>query len=222
MCAGVDGEIAAGHKYQLFDARRQARQDGNRLRALQCQKPVFGHGDHVAAAANFGLDMGDVVDFARTVNNDKYLVVALVEEHQVIHDGAVFGQQQAVALFAHCQVDHVHRHQGFKRGSGVWAYQAQLAHVGHVKQTSGFARVQVFGHQAHGVLHRHGVTGKGHHACIQFDMQRVERRGQQRGGHGISRSGHGQSPDGWGQWAIQGSSNIAKALGWFAPAVRFT
>jgi hypothetical protein len=85
------------------------------------------------------------------------------------------------------QADHVHRHQAFEARPRHRADQAQLAHVRHVEQAGGVAGVQVLGHQAGGVLHRHAVAGKGHHAGAQFQVQRVERGGQQRGrpfGHG--------------------------------------
>jgi hypothetical protein len=50
--------------------------------------------------------------------------------------------------------------------------------------------VQVFGHQAGGVLHWHAVTGKRHHAGAQFKVQRMQRGVQQfRGGGGVRHSG---------------------------------
>ena len=63
---------------------------------------------------------------------------------------ALIGQQQAVALLAGGQADHVHGNQRFERGSGIGPDQAQLAHVRHVEQAGGVARVVVFGHRPAG------------------------------------------------------------------------
>ena len=83
-------------------------------------------------------------------------------------DAAAFViEQQAVALLARSQVDHVHRHQALERGRCIGSDQAQLAHVRDVKQAGCGAGVQVLGHQACRVLHRHRVTGKRHHARAQ-------------------------------------------------------
>jgi hypothetical protein len=42
--------------------------------------------------------------------------------------------------------------------------------------------MDVFSHQAHGVLNRHAVARKGHHARAQFKMQRIERGIEQSSG----------------------------------------
>ena len=182
MRARVYREIATGHEYQPFHAGSQAGQGGHGLGALQCQQCMVGHRDDLASAANLGLDVGNIADLAGAVDDHKNLVVALVEEHQVIDDAALVIEQQAVALFAHGQIDHVHRDQRLKRRCGVRTNQTQLAHVRNVKQTGGLARVVVFGHQASRVLHRHGIAGKRHHARAKFDVKGVKRCGQQRFG----------------------------------------
>jgi hypothetical protein len=183
----VPGEAAAGHEHQLPDTGHEARERRNGLRALQREQGAFGHRDDLAAMADVGLDVRDVADLAGAVD-DHEEVFTPVDEHQVVNDRAFIGQQQTVTLFAHGQVDHVHRHQGLERGGGVRADQAQLAHVRDVEQAGGPACVVVLGHQAGGVLHRHGVAGKRHHARTEFDVQRVQRGGEQSGlgcGHGI-------------------------------------
>jgi hypothetical protein len=95
---------------------------------------------------------------------------APVDEHQVIDDAAFVIEQQAVALLAGLQADHVHGNQGLERGCGVSTHQAQLAHVRDVEQAGGGAGVVVFGHQAGRVLHRHRIAGKRHHAGTEFHM----------------------------------------------------
>jgi hypothetical protein len=45
--------------------------------------------------------------------------------------------------------------------------------------------MDVFSHQAHGVLNRHAVARKGHHASAQFEMQRIKWGIEQ--GSGVSR-----------------------------------
>ena len=152
---------------------------------MQCQQGHFRHRNHLAAVADLGLDVGNVTHLAGAVDDDKNLVVAFVEEHQVVNDAAVVIEQQAVALLAHGQIDHVHRHQGLESGGGVGAHQAQLAHVGHIKQAGGRAGVVVFGHQAGWVLHGHGIAGKRHHAGAQRDMQVVQRNVQEARQQGV-------------------------------------
>ena len=122
--------------------------------------------------------MGNIGHLAGTIHHDKDVGLA-AHKHQVVHDAAGFVEQQAVALLAYGQIHHVHRHQAFKGRSGIGSDQAQLAHMRDIKQSGGRARVVVFGHQAGRVLHRHGVTGKRHHARTEFNVQGVQGRGLQ-------------------------------------------
>jgi hypothetical protein len=79
---------------------------------LQRQQRHLGHGDDLAARADFGLDVGDVAHLAGAVDDDEEVVgVVAVDEHQVVDDAARVIEQQAVALLAGGQVDHVDRHQ---------------------------------------------------------------------------------------------------------------
>ena len=175
--------MPAAHEDQVFDAGRQARQRSHRLRPLQGQQGLLGQGLHRAARTYAGLDVGDVRHLAGAVDDDEDVVLAL-KEHQVVEDAAFVVQQQAVALLAHRQVDHVDRHQALECGGGVTAGQAQLAHVRHVEQAGGLACAQVLGHQAAGVLHRHAVASERDHARTQFQVQRMQRGFQQIGGIG--------------------------------------
>ena len=167
------------------------------MRPLQRQQAALGHGHNGAAAANARLDVGDVAHLAGAVD-DHEQVSAPVDEHQVVDDGALFGEQQAIALLAYRQADHVDRHQRFEGGGGIGAFQAQLPHVRDVEQAGGPAGVVVLGHQAGGVLHRHGVAGKGHHAGAQFEVQRMQGRALQGGILGGGQAGlRGQSCVPW-------------------------
>ena len=196
-----DGQAGAGHEHQLRRARCQARQHGSGLRALQRQQGLVGQWHHLAALANLRLDVGDVPHLTGAVDDDEDFIRPHAQEHQVVDDAARLVQQQAVALLAHGQVDHIDGHQRLERGGGVGADEAQLAHVRDIEQTGLRARVQVLGHQARRVLHGHGITSKGHHARAQFEVQCVQGRGQQGGG---GRGGHGQIS----------RANRGRGLGW--------
>ena len=72
--AAGDAKTPAGHEHQFFHAGRQARQRGHGLRALQRQQRHLGHGNHLAAAADFLLDVRDVADLAGAVDDDENVV----------------------------------------------------------------------------------------------------------------------------------------------------
>ncbi len=200
----LPSEGRARHEHQTLHASDQARQGGDGLRALQRQQRLIGQGDDFATCPYAGLDVGDVARFARAVDDDEQ-VLASVDEHQIVDDRALVGQQQTVALFAHRQADHIDGHQRFKRGGGIGADQSQLAHVRHVKQTSGLAGVVMLGHQTAGVLHGHVVARKRNHARAQLQMQRVQGGGQQtfrNGRRGRGRHGRHHTKKGRGSQAI--------------------
>ena len=154
----------------------------------QREQALRGQGDDLAAVADARLDMGDVGQLAGAVDDQKQMI-APVDEHQVVDDGAFVGQQQAVALLVHAQADHVHGHQRLQRAGSVGPDELQLAHVRDVEQAGGFAHLLVLGDQAVFVLHRHRIAGKGHHAGAQLDVQGVQWGGEQIGG-----IGHALSP----------------------------
>ncbi|MPM47009.1 hypothetical protein SDC9_93717 [bioreactor metagenome] len=210
----VPVELASRHEHQLFYAGDQARQHGGSLGALQRQQTALGHGDLFAAVADAFDDVRNVAHLAGTVD-DHEDVLATVEEHQVIDDAAIVIEQQAVALLAFCQADHIHRHQGFEGSCGVGTHQAQLAHVRDIEQTGCLARVVVLCHQPGGVLHGHGVAGKRHHAGAELDVQCVQGRGEQ------GRSGRGRGH------VVQTPRQMIRATHFacrsrLCPAVRFT
>ena len=146
---------------------------------LQGQQSLLGQGDDLAAQAYVRLDVGNIVDLASAVD-DEQEVVTTVDEQQVIDDAALFIEQQAVALLVQAQAHHIHGDQGFQGAGRLSAHQSDLAHVRHVKQARCGAGVFVFGHQACGVLHRHVVARKRHHACPQGQMQAMQRGFEQR------------------------------------------
>jgi hypothetical protein len=183
---------------------------------------MVGQRNHLAALADARLDVGDVAHLAGAVDDDEQLVLRHAEEHQVVDDAALVVEQQAVALLAHGQVDHVHGHQALEGGSSIGADQAQLAHVRDVEQAGFLARVQVLGHQARRVLHGHGVTGERHHAGAQFDVQRVEGRGEQgcggRCGHNNSRANGGRGTNATGFALLSALPERFTAAPWLARA----
>jgi hypothetical protein len=67
-------ETATGHEDQFLDTGHQARQGGDRLRALQGQQRALRHRDDVAALADPGLDVGDVAHLAGAIDDDKEVV----------------------------------------------------------------------------------------------------------------------------------------------------
>ena len=147
---------------------------------LQCQQRTFGHGHHLAAVADVGLQVLHVGVLAAGVHHQEDVAeggargCVGAHHHQVVEQAAAGVGEKRVALLADAQVDHVHRHQAFQRGGGVGAHQAHLAHVRDIEQRRRLAALLVLGHQAAGVLHRHGIAGKGHHAGAQALVQRVQ------------------------------------------------
>jgi hypothetical protein len=193
-------EAAAGHEGELADAGVQAAERRHGLGALQGQQRALGHGNDLAEAADAGLQVGGVGVLATGVHHHEQVAEAgavgglRAGDHQVVLQAAGVIGEQGVALLAGRQVDDVHRHQGFQGGGGIFAHQAQLAHVGDVEQGGGLAALAVLGHQAGRVLHRHGVAGERHHAGAQLKVQCVQGRVEQGGlGRGHRRSFEGSS-----------------------------
>ena len=169
------------HEDHGLHARHQARQCVHGGGALQSQQRLFWQRCDLAARGELALDVGQIGCLAGAVDHHQQ-VVAPVAKHQVVFNATLGIEQHAVALAAHGQADGVHRHQGFKGGGGIRAAEADLPHVRDVKQAGLGAGVQVFGHQAAGVLHRHVVSSKGHHAGTKFEVQGVQGRAGERGG----------------------------------------
>ena len=111
----VEFEEAAGHEGQRRHRRIQARQRRDRQRALQRQQRPLGHRNHLALAADAGLQISDVGDLAAGVDDDEQ-VVRPARNHQIVEDAACFIGEQGVTLLEHAKVDHIDRHQRFERG----------------------------------------------------------------------------------------------------------
>ena len=67
-------------------------------------------------------------------------------DHQVVEQAAAGVGEEGVALPAHAEVDHVHRHQVLQGRGGVGTDQPHLAHVRDVEQGRRLAAVLVLGH----------------------------------------------------------------------------
>ena len=139
--------------------------------------------------ADARLDVGDVGGLARPID-DQEKVIAPVDEHQVVDNGALLREQQPVALLVQAQTGNIDRHQCFQRCGRARPLEPELAHVGHVEEARAFAGMAVFRHQARGVLHRHGIPGVRNHAGVQLQVQRMQRRGgfNLLIGHGFSKA----------------------------------
>ena len=81
--------------------------------------------------------------------------------------------EEGVTLAVHGQAGDVHGHEGFQGGGRVVADQPHLAHVGDIEERGRLAAPLVLGEDARGVLHRHVVAGKGHHAGAELHVQGV-------------------------------------------------
>ena len=62
--------------------------------------------------ANLRLNMRQIGHFASAVHNQK-VIVAAIDEHQIVQNAARIIEQQAVALFIHAQALHIDGHQAF-------------------------------------------------------------------------------------------------------------
>jgi hypothetical protein len=158
------------------------RQRLRRARTLQRQQRALGHRHHLAAVADVGDQVADVGVLAAGVDHQQQVGLA-PRHHHVVEDAAAGVGEQGVTLLAHGQPKHVHRHQCFQRPRGVVANQAHLAHVRHVEQRGRLAALLVLGNDAAGIVDRHVVAGKGHHAGAMLEVQCVQRGLQQVSGH---------------------------------------
>ena len=179
----------ARHKNQRTDARHQSLQGRYRQRPLQGQQRRIGQRCDLATRADVLLDMFGIRHLAGPVDDDQKVRCA-AGEHEVVQDARVVVKQHAVALAPGCEADDVDRHERLQRRRSVSTGDAELPHVRDIKQTGSGARVQVLGHQAGRVLHRHAVAGKRNHARTQFQVQFVQ-RGAEQGGFGAGGAGCG-------------------------------
>jgi hypothetical protein len=139
-------------------------------------------------------------------------VCAPVDEHQVVDDAAFVVQQQAVALLAHLAGRSRPRASGSRTRRRRRHPTRRSWPMCDTSNRPAAVRVcWCSAIRPAGVLHRHGIAGKRHHAGAQLDMQRVQRGGEQ-----FSVMGSADMQFSWGQTRNRGTH----AMG--CPAVRFT
>ena len=110
--------------------------------------------------------------------------------HEVVEDAAFLVGELGVTLAAGGEVDDVRRHQCFECARDrlvIGANQERLSHVRDIEQPGLGAHMIVLGNDAVGVLHRHLVAGERHHAAAARDVQRMQRRFQERRWSGLRR-----------------------------------
>ena len=111
--------------------------------------------------------------------------VGRARHHQVVEDAAFLVGELGVALAARRQIHDIGGHQRFERARHrlvIGADQERLPHVRDIEQPGVGAHMIVLGDDAVGVLHRHLVAGERHHAAAARDVQRMQRRFQERRG----------------------------------------
>lgn len=125
------------------------------------------------------LKMLEIFFFTRGIDDDEEVVVH-VGDHQVVEDAAIIVGEETVALTSLSEAENIDRHEAFQRQrrvlifAGAGAY-GDLAHMRNVEQAGGGAGPEMFPHHAGGILHRHVVAGKRHHAGSERQMQGVKR-----------------------------------------------
>ena len=157
----------------------EAGQRGGGGRPLQGQQcPIVQQVDR-GAPAEMVAQMGEIGRLAVGVDDDEKFAAQPGRRqpgrHQIIEDAARIVEQQCVAHPHRTQRPEVAGDQRFERRGRVGAGEAQLAHMRDVEQPGLGAGVQMLGHDARGILHRHLVAGERHHAGAQRLVQRVER-----------------------------------------------
>jgi hypothetical protein len=113
------------------------------------------------------------------VDDDEEVVVEM-GDHQVVEDGAIVVGEEAVALAAFGETENIDGNEAFERKCRILVsarlrLDDHLAHVGHIEQSGCCAGLQMFLHDAGGILYRHVVAGKGHHAGAKRQMQVMQR-----------------------------------------------
>ena len=190
----ADRRLAAGHEGELGELRGEPRHHRGGLRPLQCEQRALGQRLDQAAGREVGAQVRGVGLLAGGVDHQEQ-VVGAARHHQVVEDAAGVVGEEGVALLARSQADDVDRNQRLQRGRGVVAGQPELAHVRDVEQHRRLAALPVLGEDALRIRHRHRVAGERHHLRAELEVQRMQRRVQQRRGRGCRRIGgcHGGS-----------------------------
>ena len=166
------------HEGQFGNTRHQRVQHGNGIRTLQGEQCPFRHRHHGDTGRHCSREMVNVGILAGCIDDQQQVIFAACD-HQVVENATAIVEKQAVALLARLQFPDVAGDQPLQRRIGTIADQPHLAHVGDIEQPGRRARVGVLRHDAF-ELHRHVITGKGHHAPAKCAVQVVERGLQDR------------------------------------------
>ena len=142
--------------------------------------------------------MCEIMCLAGRIHDEEQPLVAIgpggpVRHHEVVENAAARIKQLRVADAVWPQREKIAGHERFEACARVRARQEGLPHMRHIERAGRRARVQMFGQNTGRIMHRHVVTGEGHHARASRAVKRVQRRGQKTIGNLVSRR-HG-SPD---------------------------
>ncbi len=107
-------------------------------------------------------------------------MVAAIDNHEVVENAAGLVGEKRIALAAGCEAEDIDGDERFESPGGIGIVAGlclhdNLAHVRHVEETGGGAGVDVFLEDAGGILHRHVIAGKRHHAGAELQMERMKR-----------------------------------------------
>ena len=113
--------------------------------------------------------------------DDKEQVIAHVGDHEVIQHSTGWVREECIALSARFEADEVRRGEPLQsacrfRNSARSRPQGDLTHVRDVEQSRCGARVQMLFEYAGWKVERHLVTGEGHHARAEIDVQAMQGR----------------------------------------------
>ena len=168
--------------------RRAETQAFDRARALHGEKrAVVGDVTNVRAG-NLALLQPGVVDRAiRGVDHEEIQALAEPVDNEVVDDSAVLVRQQRVLRFTLVEPVEVVRQRSLQELAGARPLDLELAHVRDVEDARVGPHRPVLGDDAL-VLHGHLPAGERHHPRPQLDVPIVERRVEERLGHGQGRS----------------------------------
>ena len=124
-------------------------------------------------------DMGKIRILASRIDDKEQRVGTAVldpRRHQVIADAAGIVQQERVTHLACVQAGDIAWHKAFEKRQHIVSPQDRLPHMGDVEQAGRGTGMLVFGDNAVGVLDRHGIARKRHHAPTAFDVKIVQGR----------------------------------------------
>ena len=136
----------------------------------------FNPGDAFTRQARVNLfPSGDIGVWRLVVSLDEEKVIAPIGHHQIVAYAAGLIGEHGIAHPSRGQALNVRRHQRLECRRPAGTANRYLSHMRDVEQRRFLARVQVFGEDAGGILHRHVVPREGDHPRPEFAMQRMQR-----------------------------------------------